>query len=100
MAFMTNGKRDYKKELAWEKKKKPNRVKDRAKRNAARKLAGLKKGDPRHVDHKDGNPKNNAKSNLRVVSAKTNLKKEANRKKRTSPRPYKKYRTKSKSRKT
>lgn len=36
MPFMTNGKRDYKKELAWEHKKKPNRVKDRAQRNAAR----------------------------------------------------------------
>jgi precorrin-6B methylase 1 len=95
MAYMTNGKRDYKKELAWEKKKKPNRVKDRAKRNAARKLVGLKKGDPRQVDHKDNNPKNNKKTNLRVVSAKTNLKKEANRKKKTSPRPYKKYRSKS-----
>ena len=33
---MTNGKRDYKKELAWEHKKKPNRVKDRAQRNGAR----------------------------------------------------------------
>tara|TARA_R110001606_G_scaffold105045_1_gene228931 strand:- start:30 stop:284 length:255 start_codon:yes stop_codon:yes gene_type:complete len=82
MAFMTNGKRDYKKELAWEKKKKPNRVKDRAKRNAARKLVGLKKGDPRQVDHKDNNPKNNTKSNLRKVSAKTNLKKESKRKSR------------------
>ena len=95
MPFMTKGKRDYKKELAWEKKKKPNRVKDRAKRNAARTLVGLKVGDPRQVDHKDNNPKNNKKTNLRVVSAKTNLKKEANRKKKTSPRPYKKYRSKS-----
>ena len=86
MAFMTNGKRDYKKELAWEKKKKPNRVKDRAKRNAARKLVGLKKGDPRQVDHKDNNPKNNKKTNLRKVSAKTNLKKEAKLKKRKSTR--------------
>ena len=82
MAYMTNGKRDYKKELAWEKKKKPNRVKDRAKRNAARKLVGLKKGDPRQVDHKDNNPRNNTKKNLRKVAAKTNLKKESKRKKR------------------
>lgn len=34
--FMTNGKRDYRRELEWEKKKKPNRVKDRAQRNGAR----------------------------------------------------------------
>lgn len=80
MPYQTNGKRDYKKELNWEKKKKPGRVKDRASRNAARKEAGLKKGDPRHVDHKDGNPRNNSKSNLRKVSAKTNLNKEAKRK--------------------
>ena len=33
--FMTNGKRDYRRELEWEKKKKPNRVKDRAQRNGA-----------------------------------------------------------------
>ena len=82
MPYMTNGKRDYKKELSWEKKKKPTRVKDRAKRNAARKAMGLKVGDPRQVDHvktlKNGG--SNSRSNLRVVSAKTNLTKEARRK--------------------
>jgi hypothetical protein len=36
MPFMKNGKRDYKRELQWEHKKKPNRVKDRAQRNGAR----------------------------------------------------------------
>lgn len=36
MPFMTNGKRDYKRELNWEHKHKKNRVKDRAQRNAAR----------------------------------------------------------------
>ena len=81
MPFMKNGKRDYKKELSWEKKKKPGRVKDRASRNAARKKAGLKVGDPRQVDHKDSNARNNSKGNLRKVAAKTNLKKEAMRKK-------------------
>jgi len=41
---MTNGKRDYKRELNWEKKKKPNRVKDRAQRNAARSTVAKAKG--------------------------------------------------------
>ena len=44
MPFMTNGKRDYKRELNWEKKKKPNRVKDRAQRNAARSSVAKAKG--------------------------------------------------------
>jgi hypothetical protein len=79
---MTNGKRDYKKELAWEHKKKPNRVKDRAARNSARSKAGLKVGDPRHADHikpltEGGSTK---QSNVRVISAKANLAKEARRK--------------------
>ena len=38
---MQNGKRDYAAELRWEKRNKPNRVKDRAQRNAAR--AAVKK---------------------------------------------------------
>lgn len=86
MPFMKNGKRDYKKELAWEHKKKPNRVKDRAERNTARRQAGLKVGDPRQADHIKPlvNGGSNAKSNVRVVSAKTNLTKEANRKKRAA----------------
>jgi len=82
MPYQKNGKRDYKKELEWEKKKKPSRVKDRAKRNAARKKMGLKVGDPRQVDHKKPLSRggSNKKSNLRVVSKKTNLTKEARRK--------------------
>ncbi len=51
MPFQKNGVRQYKKELEWEKKKKPNRVKDRAERNRARKEAGLKVGDSRQADH-------------------------------------------------
>jgi 5-methylcytosine-specific restriction endonuclease McrA len=84
MPYMTNGRRDYKKELNWEKSSKPGRVKDRAKRNAARKMSGLSVGDSRQVDHKKplSSGGTNSKKNLRVVSAKINLKKEAMRKKR------------------
>lgn len=84
MPFQKNGKRDYASELAWEHKKKPNRVKDRAKRNAARKKVGLKVGDPRHVDHKKplSAGGGNGLANLFATSAKANLTKEANRKKR------------------
>lgn len=77
-----NGKRDYKAELKWEHTKKKNRVSDRSARNKARSEAGLKVGDPRQADHKkelvSGGSKD--KSNVRVVSAKTNLEKEAKRK--------------------
>lgn len=41
---MTGGKRDYKKELAWEHAHKKNRVKDRAQRNAARATVAKKSG--------------------------------------------------------
>ena len=41
---MTNGKRDYAAELRWEKRSKPNRVKDRAQRNAARSQVAKKNG--------------------------------------------------------
>lgn len=84
MPFMKGGKRDYLAELLWEHKHKPQRVKQRSERNAARKRAGLKVGDPRQADHikelvRGGS---NAKSNVRVVSARTNLEKEAKRKQR------------------
>ena len=73
-----NGERDYKREKEWETKK---RTKDRSDRNKARVIRGLMNGDPRVVDHIDNNPNNNSKSNLRIVSAKTNSLKEVKRKK-------------------
>ena len=90
MPFMKNGKRDYKRELQWEKEKKPNRVKDRAKRNSARstmeKEGKVKKGDGKQVDHLHAllYGGSNKRSNLRAVSDKANLTKEANRKKRAA----------------
>ncbi len=66
--------RDYKKEYEYhstsEQKKK------RASRNAARsemeKAGRVRKGDGKDVDHKNGNAKDNRKSNLRVQSKSAN----------------------------
>lgn len=65
--------RDYKKEYR-KYHSLPAQKKNRAKRNAARKLMGLKTGDPREVDHRKPLSKrgSNQRSNLRVVSRATN----------------------------
>lgn len=68
--------RDYKKEYK-NYHSKPEQIKNRAKRNKARREMGLKVGDPREVDHikplsKGGS---NKKENLRIVSRATNRKK-------------------------
>ena len=51
-------------------------IKDRVARNAARramvKAGRAKKGDGKDVDHKNGNPTDNSKSNLSVVSRSKN----------------------------
>ncbi|MFR5772774.1 MAG: HNH endonuclease signature motif containing protein [Lachnospirales bacterium] len=73
---MTEKKRDYKKEYR-EYGGKPEHIKERSERNKARRMMGLKVGDPREVDHikplsKGGS---NSKRNLRIVSRKTNRRK-------------------------
>lgn len=76
MPYMTNGKRDYKKQQAYDGK--PSVVKDRAKRNAARreleKEGRVSKGDGKDVDHKKPLSKGggNSKGNLRVTSKSSN----------------------------
>ena len=70
--------RDYKKEYATYHAK-PEQIKNRASRNKARRLSGLKVGDSREVDHikplsRGGG---NGNSNLRIVSRRTNRKKAA-----------------------
>jgi hypothetical protein len=62
-------KRNYRKEYD-NYHSKPEQRKNRSKRVLARrlmmKLGRVRKGDGKDVDHKDGNPKNNGKHNLRV----------------------------------
>lgn len=85
MPFMTNGKRDYKKEANWEHTKARHRLKDRVERVQARRLIEKQVGNlptSEQVDHIrpiiEGGGNN--RSNLRVVTARTNLEKEAHRK--------------------
>ena len=55
---------------------KPEQRANRSSRNIARraleKLGLVKKGDGKDVDHKDGNPKNNSRSNIRVMRRSAN----------------------------
>ena len=54
----------------------PEQKKNRAARNKARRNAlrqgKVHKGDGKDIDHKDGNPTNNSKKNVRVMSRKKN----------------------------
>lgn len=63
---------------------------DRAARNKVRRQAiregRVHKGDGTEIDHKDSNPRNGAKSNLRVVSRKFNRSRKENSRRRGSRR--------------
>ena len=67
--------RDYKREYN-SYHAKPTQKKNRAARNKARTLLSttgrVRKGDGKDVDHKDRNPRNNSRSNLRVMSKRRN----------------------------
>jgi hypothetical protein len=78
MPFQKDGKRNYDKELRWEKEDKPMRVKHRAQRNAARSMlmeeGRVRKGDGKDVDHRTpiSVSGGNERSNLRVRSKAAN----------------------------
>ena len=67
--LLENKKRNYRQEYD-RYHSKPQQRKNRSKRVLARrlmmKLGKVRKGDGKDVDHKDGNPQNNGKGNLRV----------------------------------
>ena len=74
MPSSPNYKRDYKQENAY--KSKPEQVKKRVERNAARRkmeAAGkVRKGDGRDIDHINGKTSDNKMKNLRAISPKQN----------------------------
>ena len=75
---MAKKKRNYRKEYDTYHAK-PSQKKARASRNSARKKMAksgkVRKGDGREVDHKNGDPRDNRRKNLRVVSRRPNRKK-------------------------
>lgn len=58
----------------------PLEIKKRSSRNKARrkleKQGRVRKGDGKHVDHRNGNPLKNGDSNLQVLTAKRNRQKQ------------------------
>jgi hypothetical protein len=65
--------RDYKREYAIRSKEdRDNRQKRRIARTLMIKKLGIKAVKGKDIDHKDGNPSNNSRSNLRVMSKSAN----------------------------
>ena len=63
--------RNYSKEYA-DYHSKPKQIKRRASRNAARRKVLNGRKSTKDVDHKDGNPMNNSRKNLRLASKSRN----------------------------
>ena len=55
--------------------KKERALRNKNRRNAM-KAGRVRKGDGKHIDHIDGNPKNNSKRNLSIIYAASNRKKQ------------------------
>jgi len=75
MAYSKDSKGEYKKYHKSTRMKKERALRNKNRRELTRN-GKVRKGDGKHIDHKDGNPKNNSKKNLRVVSGRKNRKKQ------------------------
>jgi hypothetical protein len=75
---MAKRKRNYRREYDTYHAK-PSQRKARASRNRARtkmtKAGKVRKGDGKEVDHKNGNPRDNRRKNLKVMTKKANRRK-------------------------
>jgi len=75
MPYMKDGRRDYRREYDLYQSR-PAVKKRRARNNAARRKlessGKVKRGDGKHVAHKDNNTRNQSRSNLAVRSASSN----------------------------
>lgn len=70
--------RDYKQEAKWassEEQKKNRAARNKARRQLMRE-GKVRKGDGLEVDHRDGNPRNNKRSNWKVMPASQNRSKQ------------------------
>lgn len=71
MAYKRDYKREYENYDSREDVKKRRAARNKARRFMERE-GRVHKGDGKDVDHRDGNPHNNGKSNLRVMDASAN----------------------------
>jgi len=79
--YITEKDRDYKKEYLkyhGTPKQRANRSMRVLARRQLEKEGKVSKGDGNDVDHKDGNPQNNSRGNLKVMSANKNRSKDNN----------------------
>ena len=74
----------YDKEYQSRKRQKLDRASRNAARNKAEKEGRVSKGDGKDIDHKNGDPRDNRKSNLRVMDRSKNRAKDRPRKKKKS----------------
>ncbi len=70
--YSSSAKKDSVRQRAKNRRLQDDRVARNRNRRAAERAGRVSKGDGKEIHHRDHNPKNNSKANLRVVSKRTN----------------------------